>query len=66
MVRSVTLLLSIDDNSSCEQILECPILKLVLILEVWSVTWYQDDESLTGGQLLQLLNLLITFLGLDN
>lgn len=66
MVRSVTLLLSIDDNSSCEQILECPILKFVLILEVWSVTWYQDDESLTGGQLLQLLNLLITFLGLDN
>ena len=66
MVRSVTLLLSIDDNSSCEQILECPILKLVLILEVWSVTWYQDDESLTGGQLLQLLNLLITFLGLNN
>ena len=66
MVRSVTLLLSIDDNSSCEQILECPILKLVLILEVWSVTWYQDDESLTGGQLLRLLNLLITFLGLDN
>ena len=66
MVRSVTLLLSIDNNSSCEQILECPILKLVLILEVWSVTWYQDDESLTGGQLLQLLNLLITFLGLDN
>ena len=66
MVRSVTLLLSIDDNSSCEQVLECPILKLVLILEVWSVTWYQDDESLTGGQLLQLLNLLITFLGLDN
>ena len=52
MVRSVTLLLSIDDNSSCEQVLECPILKLVLILEVWSVTWYQDDELLTGGQLL--------------
>ena len=52
MVRSVTLLLSIDDNSSCEQVLECPILKLVLILEVWSVTWYQDDELLTRGQLL--------------
>ena len=34
IVRSVTLLLYADDNSNREQILECPISKLVLILEV--------------------------------
>ena len=33
IVRSVTLLLGIDDNNNREQILECPISKLVLILE---------------------------------
>ena len=33
IVRSVTLLLDIDDNNNREQILECPISKLVLILE---------------------------------
>ena len=58
-------LLGIDDNSNCEQILEHSISNLVLILEAnnidsqWgSLTWYQDDESLEGSQLLQLLNSL--------
>ena len=65
IVRSVTLLLGIDDNSNREQILEHSISNLVLILEAnnidsqWgSLTWYQDDESLEGSQLLQLLNSL--------
>ena len=65
IVRSVTLLLGIDDNSDCEQILELSISNLVLILESnyidsqrGSLTWYQDDESLEGSQLLKLLNLL--------
>ena len=65
IVRSVTLLLGIDDNSDCEQILELSISNLVLILEAnyidsqrGSLPWYQDDESLEGSQLLQLLNLL--------
>ena len=31
--RSVTLLLGIDDNNNCERIVECPVSKLVLILE---------------------------------
>ena len=33
IVWSVTLLLGIDDNNNCEEILEHPISKLVLILE---------------------------------
>ena len=33
IVRSVTLLLGIDDNNNCERTLECPISKLVLILQ---------------------------------
>ena len=43
IVRSVTLLLDIDDNNNREQILECPISKLVLILEA------NDIDSPTKG-----------------
>ena len=63
IVRSVTLLLGIDDNSDCEQILELSISNLVLILEAnyidsqrGSLTWYQDDESLEGSQLQNMLS----------
>ena len=43
IVRSVTLLLGIDDNNNRERILECPISKLVLILEA------NDIDSPTKG-----------------
>ena len=37
LLRSVTLLLGIDDNRNCEQILEHPISIFVLILEANNV-----------------------------
>ena len=40
----MTLLLGIDDNSNREQILECPISKLVLILETNNI-----DSSRKGA-----------------
>ena len=43
IVRSATLLLGIDDNNNRERTLECPISKLVLILEV------NDIDSPTKG-----------------
>ena len=43
MVRSVTLLLCIDNNSNCERILEHPISTLVLILEAVNI------DSMTKG-----------------
>ena len=38
IVRSVTLLLGIDDNNNCKQILEHPSSKSVLILEANDIT----------------------------
>ena len=55
IVGSVTQLLRIADNNNCEEILERPISKLVLILEA-SYTDSLFGNSLFETQLMKLLN----------